>query len=367
MLDWPNRANAETDMIKTPSDALRRMAAAVRRARLAEARRPPKLVFDAAKDSVRILYLSPSPPAPRGGVRVIYRHVDLLNEAGFDAAVLHDRRGYRASWFENSTRLANDNSVGPADLLIVPEYYGSRLREFSASLRITIFNQGPYYTFADMSPADAARYAQQPKFGMLTVSEDALALLQATFPGSEVHHVRPVIDAAVFHPAAEPPAIRQIAYAANRRALERDYLLAMLRARGRLEGWALKPIGGMSEAEVADTLRRSAIFLSFSELDGFGLPPAEAMACGCYVIGFHGQGGREFFSPDYCQPIPDSDLVAFAGAVEAAVAEFDRDPDSLIAAGRRASAAVLGRYSEAGLRDDLVRFYASVGISPAAR
>ena len=297
---------------------------------------------------------------------MIYRHVDILNNAGFDAAVLHDRRGYRATWFANSTRLALDSCVGSTDLLVIPEYYASRLRDFPPSLRIILFNQGPYYTFADMSPAETGPYARDLKERILTVSEDGRALLQATFPGAEVHHVRSVLDAAVFYPAAEPQGMRQIAYATNRRALERDHVLAMLRARGRLEGWKFTPIRGMSEVEVADTLRRSAIFLSFSALDGFGLPPAEAMACGCYVIGFHGQGGREFFNPDYCQPIADGDLVAFASAVESAAASFERDPLCLLTPGRRASEAVLGRYTEAGLRDDLVRFYASMGILPAA-
>jgi hypothetical protein len=31
---------------------------------------------------------------------------------------------------------------------------------------------------------------------------------------------------------------------------------------------------------------------------GFRFPPAEAMLCGCVVVGYHGKGGQEyFFSP----------------------------------------------------------------------
>ena len=37
------------------------------------------------------------------------------------------------------------------------------------------------------------------------------------------------------------------------------------------------------------------IFLSFGHPEGFGLPLAEAAACGCYLIGYSGLGGREIF------------------------------------------------------------------------
>ena len=57
-----------------------------------------------------------------------------------------------------------------------------------------------------------------------------------------------------------------------------------------------------SEAAVADILRESQVFLSFGHPEGFGLPPAEALACGCLVIGYHGGGGREYFGPAGAYP-----------------------------------------------------------------
>jgi glycosyltransferase involved in cell wall biosynthesis len=38
-------------------------------------------------------------------------------------------------------------------------------------------------------------------------------------------------------------------------------------------------------------------FLSLSHKESFGLPPLEAMACGCRVAGFHSEGGREYMTP----------------------------------------------------------------------
>jgi hypothetical protein len=54
---------------------------------------------------MRIFALTPEPRAPTGGIRAIYRHVDVLNENGFSAYVVHPDPGYRASWFENDTRV----------------------------------------------------------------------------------------------------------------------------------------------------------------------------------------------------------------------------------------------------------------------
>ena len=46
-------------------------------------------------------------------------------------------------------------------------------------------------------------------------------------------------------------------------------------------------------------MRLATIFLTFSNQEGFGLPPVEAMACGCLVVGYHGHGGKEFLKPEW--------------------------------------------------------------------
>ena len=62
-----------------------------------------------------------------------------------------------------------------------------------------------------------------------------------------------------------------------------------------LRGWTFVPIHGMTQVEVAGVLRDSSLFLSFGHPEGFGLPVAESLACGCTVIGYSGIGGHELF------------------------------------------------------------------------
>ncbi len=296
-------------------------------------------------------------------MRVLYRHVDLLNDSGFDAAVVHHKPGYRAGWFANQTRTlaAHDVVVTPRDILVVPEFYGAAIAGWPTGPTIVVFNQAAYYTFDGISVEDARAIDRRGGMSILTVSQNSQELLRYAFGNSAVSRVRSVVEEETFHPGDGAAPRRRIAYATNRRAQERHQLLSILALRGRLD-WELVPIQGMSETQVADTLRESAIFLAFNEREGFGLPPAEAMACGCYVIGYHGQGAQEFFDPAYSHPVAESDLLGFAEAIEEAASSYDADPAPLTTAGLAASRAVLGRYTLEGLRTDLVGFFSGLGL-----
>ncbi|MFT4287056.1 glycosyltransferase [Nocardioides sp.] len=337
-------------------------------ARHARRRRPPAVGSAPATGAPpHVYYLSPDPDRPRGGIRVFYRHVDLLNQAGIPATVVHRKPGQRAAWFANDTRVAGaaEVAVTPEDLLVVPEFYSAELDRLPVRSRVVVFNQAPFYTFDAMTLEEAAVFARRPIEAILTVSDAGLRLLSDTFAPVLVHRTRPVLDPGVFHPGDEQsgPRPRRIAYATNRRAQEAHQLLSILTVRGALTGWELVPIRGMTEAQVARTLRECPIFLSFSEREGFGLPPAEAMASGCYVIGYTGQGGEEFFDPAHSAPVPDSALADYVAAVERAIAGYEADPAALAGLGHAAARAVTERYSLAGLRADLLACYASLGVS----
>ena len=128
-------------------------------------------------------------------------------------------------------------------------------------------------------------------------------------------------------------------------------MLSMLYSRGVLEGWTVVPLHGMPEHEVARHLQDSAIFLSFSEREGLPLPPAEAMACGCVVIGFHGFGGRDF--GDNAIWVADGDVVAMAQAAESALVKWSLDNNEFQALTDRASRHIHGTYSAANTEHDV--------------
>lgn len=306
-------------------------------------------------------YLCPLDDRPIGGIRAIYRHVDMLNDAGINASVVHPVQGFSCSWFKHETRIAAARSVALSqqDVLVVPEWYGPGFASLPIGPRIVVFNQNAYKTFTgldDSAPAGAP-YREVPRLeAILAVSSDNADYLRYAFPEFKVAQVRNAVDSAVFN-ARGKPVSRRIAFMPRKRGDDARQVLRLLGARGSLNGWEVVPIENRSESETADLLHSCAIFLSFSSQEGFGLPPAEAMASGCYVIGFHGLGGREYFRPEFSQPVEEGNVLAFALAAASALAE---DPVGLAERGGQAASYILSNYGLQQQREDLLTFFSEL-------
>ncbi len=63
--------------------------------------------------------------------------------------------------------------------------------------------------------------------------------------------------------------------------------------------------------------------MSFCDLEGFGLPPLEAAFCGNAVVGYTGQGAREYFEPPIFKTIESGNIHAFVLAMIATIAEIE--------------------------------------------
>jgi glycosyltransferase involved in cell wall biosynthesis len=102
----------------------------------------------------------------------------------------------------------------------------------------------------------------------------------------------------------------------------------------------------MHELEVANILKRCMFFLSFSELEGCHLPPAEAMSSGCYVIGFTGNGANEYMLPEFCDVINKDDINTYIKQVKARIKEAKLNMTPLIEKGKRASSFIQNHLSK---------------------
>jgi hypothetical protein len=309
-----------------------------------------------------IYYVSPDLSRPSGGVRTIYRHVDVLNGAGFDAAVLHGRRGFRSLWFDNETKVANPPlELTSTDLLVVPEQYSaSQLNRMAPGIAKVVGNQNAYRTFrsAELTRNGAATpYTASPDVvRALVVSEDSREYLSYAFPELDVEVIHQRIDREIFHPDLRRRR-KQIAVMPRKRPDDYRQVLALLSNRHALDGWDVVELSGMTERDVADSLRESVLFISLNHAEGFGLPPAEAMASGCFVIGFHGMAGREYFREPFAIAIEDGDVVALARCVEAFVSTYDQRVNELTELALEASRFVCAMYSEERERAELIAFF----------
>ena len=75
-------------------------------------------------------------------------------------------------------------------------------------------------------------------------------------------------------------------------------------------------------------VRIVTIFLSFSELEGFGLPPVEAALCGNHVIGYTGESGKEYWKAPIFDEIFSGDLRNFSNKVINKVSKLNKNVNS---------------------------------------
>ena len=91
------------------------------------------------------------------------------------------------------------------------------------------------------------------------------------------------------------------------------------------KNWKIRSIDNLTEIEVVNILKKSKIFLSFSELEGLGLPPIEAALCGNHVIGYTGEGGKEFWNAPIFDEVFSGDVRTFANKVISRVKDFNEN------------------------------------------
>lgn len=271
---------------------------------------------------------------PIGGVKVIYQAVAALRRRGIDAYVA-TAVGV-PPWLAGSRMLADaaildmskGQTVTPDDLYIATDAIGPH--------RMPLLLKRPERRVLFIQNHNALRanttvdWGQLRHIRCLTVSEYSRRFLLGLGGFREVAVVPPGVDLAAFRPAAVKR--HRIAYMPRKWPGLAERLREAVRTPAE---WLA--IDGLGEAETAAALAESSIFLNLGRGEGFGLPPVEAMAAGCVVCGFAGEGTTDFASPDNGFWTGEGDAEGCAGAIEAALAAF-ADPGrvaGLLQAGRR--------------------------------
>jgi hypothetical protein len=311
-----------------------------------------------------IYVLSPDHATPKGGVKQLYRHVDILNSQGFRAFVVHQKDGFRAAWFPNRTQVTSvpelqaEGKPGASDVLVLPEVFWPAAIERTRGFRKVIFNQGAFHTLQGI-PLDQEEiresYVDDEIVGTLCVSDHNLDYLRYAFPGLQVSRIHYGFDPSLFYLAGRKK--RQIAFMVGKSFKDVVQVVNLLKVRRTVSDFQLTIIKDMTESEVAKTLRDSEIFLSFGTQEGFSMPPTEAMACGCIVIGYDGWGGREYFKSEFSYPILTGDIITFASTIEKVADRFRRNPESMAEMGASAARYVSQHYSLERERQDIVDFW----------
>src|SRR6185437_8330701 len=210
---------------------------------------------------VRVLVPAPDWQHAAGGVRRLYRHVDVLNAHGIEAFIIHHQTGFRCTWFENQTPVIYAPKPGPSDILLAPERIAWQLMLTTPGVRKVVYNQNAYQSFVDIPP-DALRLGppyRHPDFlATIAVSQDNIDYLSYAFPDHPLFRLHYGIDPRIFY--YESRKKKQIAFMPRKKKEDASQMLQILGARGALNGYEVMPIAQKTEAETARILRESEIF-----------------------------------------------------------------------------------------------------------
>jgi glycosyltransferase involved in cell wall biosynthesis len=310
-----------------------------------------------------VYVLGTANPTPSGGVKRLYDFVDTLNAHHIKSAIIYHER-HNLEWFANSTITVEFKSVQIAldDLLIIPEVMADQVLTLFPGVRKIIFNQNSFKTFKPFLNGDLndvrKAYYHKDVVQIIAASDYDVNVLNRLFPGTKLSKFSYGIDDKLFY--FNPNKKKMIALMPRKETQDAIYLDCLLKTLDKLNGFEIKVIHLLTQEACAKILREAAIFLSFSYQESFGLPPAEAMACGCIVVGYHGQGGKEFFIKDLNYSIEQSNLIEYAEQVNRVVEQYTTNYEATLEMGKRASAYILKKYSmvnqEKSILDIVKRF-----------
>ncbi|MEF3697000.1 glycosyltransferase family 1 protein [Desulfolutivibrio sp.] len=237
---------------------------------------------------------------PAGGLAVLLRLAAHLHRAGYPVALAPREitPDVAAELAPEVPRVPFEElRLSPDDIWLVPEGWPNALTPgLAAKSRCLVYCQNWAYLHNGL-PANVSWNNLPVSF--LAVSDPVAQFIELA-TGRRPPILRPGVDLALFKAPGEKPAGEVcVAYMPRKNKALADQIHRLVQARRPQTGLPIRftPIQDMTQAQVATALGQSHIFLAVGFPEGCPLPPLEAMACGCLVVGYAGLGGLDYLRP----------------------------------------------------------------------
>jgi hypothetical protein len=246
-----------------------------------------------------IYYLIADYAAHSWGNGIIYEHVRILREAGFEACALHHALWFRPQWLELDIpfRYVEEPGFAPAkdDVVVVPEVLAASDVVQQHPWRKIIFVQGTFLIFRGLK--EHRDYAELGYEQAMAVLPHPAHVVERHF-GVRAHLVPPFIAPYFFEPPEVPRETRVLyAWKEGYRALgipDQEIALRLLEKEiARRPEWRLVRLEGFTHAEVAALMRSSMYLVNVFSHEAFNTTVPEAMAAGCVAVCYDGGGIRD--------------------------------------------------------------------------
>lgn len=277
----------------------------------------------------KIIFLTHAENNPSGGAKVIYRFSEIINKIkNYSSEVVHIKKkrlskfknsinkklnikknissgwqlkeitsvkNFRYSWFENKTNVSESLEFdNEKDFIILPEIFAHLAEDLLIKKKIeyAIFVQNGYIINSTNDENKLLKAYNNARF-ILSISNDTTKCIKIKFPKLKTKIIK-VSYSLNLGKINFKKKKNLITYMSRKLPQHSNLVTSYLKPHLNKQ-WEIKNLQNLSEKKTYEFLKKSKIFLSFSSLEGLGLPPVEAAFAGNYVIGYTGEGGKEYW------------------------------------------------------------------------
>jgi hypothetical protein len=251
----------------------------------------------------------------------IYKWINSINkkiskkkntETGWKFKELRVKKNHNFTWFDQKIKNKEDFNLSKNnDFVVLPEIFAHFAEDFLIKEKIpyAIFVQNGYAIFPTNNIRKLNLAYEKAKF-ILAYSQDIKECIALAYPTvkNKILNVKYSIDYKKFNFKIKKENL--ITYMPRKLSKHSELIISFLN-NSLPNNWRIKAIDNSSEKEVYRILEKSKFFLAFSNLEGLPLPPIEAALSGNKVIGYTGEGGKEYWKEPIFTEIKTAELKNF--------------------------------------------------------
>jgi hypothetical protein len=292
---------------------------------------------------MNIIYLNTTEKKPSGGSKIIYKHSDIINNLrikNLTSEVLHLKKkkisklkisfkkifriqkpGYygwkfsevcieknhKIKWINNPIKLKNNLFFNPKnDFVIIPEIWAHFAEDFliKKKIKYAIFVQNGYAMNSTSEQKKLINSYKKAQF-ILSYSKDISECVNTVFGRNKIIRTNISIKS-----EKEFKKKNIITYMPRKLTNHSSNLLFFIRSQ-LPQNWIIRAVDQLNEKQVFEVFKESKIFLSFSDMEGLGMPPIESAILGNKVIGYTGQGGNEYWKKPLFEKVENGNIKKF--------------------------------------------------------
>jgi glycosyltransferase involved in cell wall biosynthesis len=293
---------------------------------------------------MNIIYLNTTEKKPSGGANIIYKHSSIINnlkikdltsevlhlnksklskfktslkkkfkihslEYGWKFEEISIVKNYKHKWIKNSVKVRNKfNFDQKNDFIILPEIWAHFAEDFliKKNIKYGIFVQNGYAMNYSSNKKKLISAYRNAEF-ILSYSKDISQCVRTVFNVNPSKIIKTNISINFVQRFNKKNIITYM----PRKLLNHSNNLLFFLQPNLPKNWIIKPIDQLNQEQTFDCLKESRIFLSFSDMEGLGMPPLEAAILGNKVIGYTGQGGNEYWKRPLFEKIENGNIIKF--------------------------------------------------------